>query len=81
MTKNDKNLLKQMIEAGKFSYEMYELLVVQNKANSKAMIKRMGNKWVCAKINHVKKLEVPLDILEKNRSKILSQYEKSKPKN
>lgn len=81
MTKNDKKLLTQMIEAGRFSYAMYELLIEQNKIDSKAMIKKMGNKWVCAKINHVKKLEVPLDILEKNRLKVLNQYEKSKSKN
>jgi hypothetical protein len=77
MTKNDKNLLKQMIEAGKFSYEMYVLLIEQNKANSKAMIKRMGNKWVCHKDNHVKRLEVPADLLNAHRgSRILSQIKR-----
>ena len=30
-----------MIEAGRFSYPMYELLIEQNKANSKAMINRI----------------------------------------
>ena len=60
MTKNDKKLLGQMISAGLFSYEMYELLVEQNKADSKAMIKKMGNKWVCHPDNRVKRLEVPL---------------------
>ena len=48
-----------MIEAGRFSYAMYELLIEQNKANSKAMVKKMGDKWVCAKANHVKRLETP----------------------
>jgi len=67
MTKNDKKLLSQMIEAGRFSYEMYEMLVEQNKQASKAMIKKMGSKWVCAKENHVKRLEVPLDILNSSR--------------
>jgi hypothetical protein len=71
MTKNDKNLLKQMIEAGRFSYPMYELLIKQNEANSKAMIKKMGDKWVCAKVNHVKRLETPLGQLTKG-SRILS---------
>ena len=70
MTKNDKSLLKQMIEAGRFSYPMYELLIDQNKANSKTMIKKMGNKWVCHKDNHVKRLEVPLGQLN-NGSKVL----------
>ena len=72
MTKNDKKLLNQMIEAGRFSYAMYELLVAQNEANSKAMIKRMGNKWVCHKDNHVKRLETPLGQLTKG-SRVLSQ--------
>ena len=72
MTKNDKKLLNQMIEAGRFSYAMYELLIAQNEANSKAMIKRMGNKWVCHKDNHVKRLETPLGQLTKG-SRVLSQ--------
>ena len=71
MTKNDKKLLTQMIEAGRFSYAMYELLIEQNKANSKAMVKKMGDKWVCAKANHVKRLETPLGQLTKG-SKVLN---------
>lgn len=67
MTKNDKKLLSQMIEAGRFSYEMYEMLVEQNKQDSKAMIKKMGNKWLCHPDNRVKRLEVPLDILNSSR--------------
>lgn len=70
MTKNDKKLLSQMIDAGLFSYEMYELLVKQNKENAKAMIKKMGNKWVCHPDNYVKRLEVPLPLLSRE-SKIL----------
>lgn len=71
MTKNDKKLLTQMIEAGRFSWEMYELLVKQNEANSKAFIKRMGNKWVCHPDNRVKRLEVPLPLLSRG-SKVLN---------
>ena len=67
MTKNDKKLLSQMIEAGRFSYEMYEMLIKQNEANSKAMIKKMGSKWVCHPDNRVKRLEVPLDLLNASR--------------
>jgi len=73
MTKNDKSLLKQMIEAGRFSYPMYELLIKQNAANSKAMIKRMGNKWVCHPDNRVKRLETPLGQLNKG-SRVLSHF-------
>lgn len=72
MTKNDKNLLSQMIEAGRFSYPMYELLIKQNEINSKAMVKRMGNKWVCHKDNHVKRLETPLGQLTKG-SRVLGR--------
>jgi len=71
MTKNDKKLLGQMIEAGRFSFAMYELLVKQNAMDSKAMIKKMGNKWVCHPDNHVKRLETPLGQLYKG-SRILN---------
>ena len=71
MTKNDKKLLTQMIEAGRFSYAMYELLVKQNELDSKAMIKRMGNKWVCHPDNRVKRLETPLGQLTKG-SRVLN---------
>lgn len=71
MTKNDKKLLTQMIEAGRFSYAMYELLVKQNEMDSKAMIKKMGNKWVCHPDNRVKRLETPLGQLNKG-SRVLN---------
>jgi hypothetical protein len=71
MTKNDKKLLSQMIEAGRFSYAMYELLVKQNEIDSKAMIKKMGNKWVCHPDNRVKRLETPLGQLTKG-SRVLN---------
>ena len=71
MTKNDKKLLKEMIEAGRFSYAMYELLVDLNAANSKAMIKKMGSKWVCHPDNQVKRLETPLGQLTKG-SRVLA---------
>lgn len=64
-----------MIEAGRFSYPMYELLVVQNATNSKAMIKRMGNKWVCHPDNHVKRLKTPLGQLTKG-SRILNHIKR-----
>ena len=60
-----------MIEAGRFSYAMYELLIEQNKADSRAMIKKMGNKWVCHPDNRVKRLETPLGQLTKG-SRVLN---------
>ena len=77
MTKNDKKLLSQMIGAGRFSYEMYELLVEQNKANSKAMVKKMGARWVCHPDNYVKRLEVPIDLLNAHiGSRVLSHLKR-----
>jgi len=78
MTKNDKSLLSQMIYAGRFNYQIYELLCEQNALNSKAAIKKMGNKWVCHPDNYVKRLEIPLDVLNAHRgSKILKRQEHS----
>ena len=78
MTKNDKSLLSQMIHAGRFNYEIYELLCNQNAINSKAAIKKMGNKWVCHPDNYVKRLEMPLDVLNAHRgSKILTRLKHS----
>ena len=78
MTKNDKSLISQMIRAGRFNYEIYELLCKQNAVNSKTAIKKMGNKWCCHPDNSVKRLEVPLDVLSAHRgSKILKRREYS----
>jgi hypothetical protein len=63
MTKNDKHLLKQMIEAGRFNYAIYELLCESNAENAKQMIKKMGAKWCCHPDNATKRLDVPLTIL------------------
>jgi hypothetical protein len=63
MNKNDKHLLKQMIEAGRFNYSIYELLCESNKQNSVQMIKKMGTKWCCHSDNATKRLDIPLSIL------------------
>jgi hypothetical protein len=74
MTANDKSLLKQMIEAGRFNYAIYELLVENNRNNAKAIIKKMGNKWCCHPDNRVKRLDVPLPLLSDARnSKVLKK--------
>jgi hypothetical protein len=75
MKNNDRKLLKQMISAGRFNYELYELLVQKNKAESVTMIKRMGNKWVCHPDNFIKRLEVPLPVLTQG-SKVLRKGNK-----
>jgi len=61
MTKNDKSLLSQMIHAGRFNYEIYDLLCKQNAVNAKAAIKKMGNKWCCHPDNATKRLDAPVD--------------------
>lgn len=72
MTENDKSLLSQMIKRGKFNWSIYDLLVKQNEANAKEMIKKMGSKWCLHKDNQVKRLDVPLPLLSDLRmSKIL----------
>jgi hypothetical protein len=72
MTKNDRSLLSQMIQRGKFNWPIYDLLVKQNELDSKAMVKKMGDKWCCHSNNRVKRLDVPLPLLNDARtSKIL----------
>lgn len=72
MTSNDRNLLGQMIRRGKFNWDIYDLLVKQNAINSKAMVKKMADKWCCHPNNRVKRLDVPLPLLSDVRtSKIL----------
>jgi hypothetical protein len=60
MTKNDQQLLKQMISAGHFSYDIYQLLVEHNKMRTKELIEQMGDKWCCHPSNSVKRLEKPI---------------------
>lgn len=72
MTNNDKSLMQQMIKAGKFNYDIYSLLIEMNQDKSERLVKKMGNKWCCHPNNSVKKLDVPLPLLnEVRQSKIL----------
>lgn len=73
MNKNDKGLMKQMIEAGRFNYGIYELLVEQNAENAKQAVKKMGDKWCCHPSNQVKRLEIPLPILSDAKIKVLKK--------
>ena len=60
-----------MIQANRFNFEIYQLLVQANKDKSAELVAQMGDRWCCSKANAVKKLEVPLEILKQNQSKIL----------
>jgi hypothetical protein len=78
MTKNDQHLLKQMINAGHFSYDIYLLLVEHNKTVVKEKIAQMGDKWCLHPKNAVKRLDTPLPLLNRE-SKILKK-KKIEPK-
>ena len=60
MTNNDRNLLKQMIASGHFSYDIYQLLVEHNKMRTKEIIAEMGEKWCLHPKHSVKRLEKPI---------------------
>ena len=79
MTKNDQHLLKPMIRAGHFSYDIYELLIEHNKITAKEMIAKMGNKWCLHPDNAVKRLNTPLPLLNQPvEAKVLKR--KKEPK-
>jgi hypothetical protein len=74
MSPNDRNLLSQMIAAGRFNVDIYNLLVEHNKIKSREIIQAMGSKWCCHPDNAVKKLDVPLPLLsEPRQSKVLKK--------
>lgn len=56
MTKNDKNLLSQMICAGRFNIEIVELLRKKQAHDSLEMISQMGEKYCCHPQNSPQKL-------------------------
>jgi hypothetical protein len=70
MTDNERNLIKQMIQAGKMD-KIIDFMPEYNLVKSKEIIKQMGNKWCCHPDNAVKKLEVPLPILNEPRTRVL----------
>lgn len=70
MKKNDINLIRQMMEAGRYK-AVYDFMPDYNLAKSKEIIKKMGAKWCCHPSNKVERLAVPLEILKQNQSKIL----------
>lgn len=70
MTENDKSLIKQLMIAGRH-HVVYDLMPQYNMDKSQEIIKSMGNKWCCHPDNYVKRLEVPLPILNEPRTKVL----------
>lgn len=70
MKNSDRDLVKQMIKAGRYSAIMDFMPAVID-SDAKEMIERMGNKWVCHPDNHVKRLDVPVEILRQTQPKVL----------
>jgi hypothetical protein len=72
MTENDKSLLVQMMQAGRYD-AIYDLMPEYNLLKSKEIIQSMGAKWCCHPDNAVKRLEVPLPILNEPRIRVLKR--------
>lgn len=70
MKNTDRDLVKQMIRAGRYGAIM-DFMPEVIAADSKEMIERMGTKWCCHPDNRVKRLDVPLEILKSHQSKVL----------
>jgi hypothetical protein len=78
LTDNDKHLLKQMINAGKFNYDIYELLIEYNKDRAKEMIQQMGTKWCLHPLNATKRLDTPLPLLNRGSRILMEKRETTK---
>ena len=72
MTNNDKSLIQQLIRAGKF-WVVEDFMPEYNLLKSKEIIERMGAKWCCHPVNHIKRLDVPLPILTEPKFKVLKR--------
>lgn len=66
------NLVRQMMQAGRFR-AVYDLLPEYNLQKSKKIIEGMGSMWCCHPDNRIKRLDVPLEILKINQSKVLKK--------
>jgi hypothetical protein len=72
MTDNERNLIKQMLQAGKLG-AIIDFMPEYNLLKSKEIIEQMGAKWCCHPDNSVKRLEVPLPILNEPKYKVLKR--------
>jgi hypothetical protein len=81
MTENDKSLIRQLMSAGRHNV-VYDLLPEYNLLKSREIIEQMGNKWCCHPDNAVKKLEIPVAILDahKKESIVLTRFKESRKK-
>ena len=72
MKNSDRELVKQMIKAGRNDALLYFMPAVIE-ADAKEIIEKMGTKWCCHKDNQVKRLDVPVEILRQNQPKVLKK--------
>ena len=72
MNENDKSLILQMMQAGKYG-AVLDFMPAYNLDKSREVIEKMGDKWCCHPSNRVKKLDVPLDILKTHQSKVFKR--------
>ena len=72
MKNSDRELVKQMISAGRYG-AVLDFMPAVIAADSRDMIERMGSKWCCHKDNQVKRLDVPVEILRQNQPKVLKK--------
>lgn len=70
MKNSDRDLVKQMIKAGRYSAIM-DFMPDVIMSDSKEMIASMGEKWCCHPNNRIKRLDVPIEILRQNQPKVL----------
>lgn len=70
MKNSDRDLVKQMIKAGRYSAVM-DFMPDVIMSDSKEMIASMGEKWCCHPSNRIKRLDVPIEILRQNQPKVL----------
>lgn len=70
MKNSDRDLVKQMIKAGRYSAIM-DFMPDVIMSDSKDMIEKMGEKWCCHPSNRIKRLDVPIEILRQNQPKVL----------
>lgn len=70
MTNNDAKLIGQMMKAGRYD-AVLDFMPQYNLEKSKQIIESMGSKWCCHPDNYVKRLEVPIEVLQQNKTKVL----------
>jgi len=69
---SDRELVKQMISAGRYNVVLDFMPAVID-ADAKDMVESMGAKWCCHPDNRIKRLDVPLLILNEPKTKVLKK--------